>query len=224
MAQQINLYTPTLLAPLRYFSAHTMLAALAVMAAGLLTMGLWLSAQSRQARADRQDTLARQAQERRQLTEARHRHRQQTDPAALEHELAEAQRQLAQLRLRVQGLERGQLPAGQSHGPLLQLLARTTPPQSWITELRAGPQRVQLIGATLEPAELAGWIRGLQEHPALDGHRFDDVRVERLGQEQMLQQSGLGPREDAPLRPVTAGAQAWGFRISAEPRAIGVQP
>ena len=41
MAQQINLYSPILLAPRRYFSALAMVQSLAVLAVGLLALSLW---------------------------------------------------------------------------------------------------------------------------------------------------------------------------------------
>jgi hypothetical protein len=71
MPQQINLLTPILLAPRRYFSALALLQASGLLLAAGLVAALWLQQRDRSAEARHQALLAQYAAERQTLTVAR---------------------------------------------------------------------------------------------------------------------------------------------------------
>lgn len=183
MAQQINLLTPILLAPKRYFSAAAMAQALGLLLLGALLLGGWLLWQARQTRLSYQQIQAEAQTERQVLMDALMRLPGNTDPAVLNQQLGQLQQGLQQRRQTLDELTRGQAQPGQSHSDLLRLLARSVPPPVWLTELRWSSGRLELQGLTLEPAALQPWVQQLAAHPLLKGQQLAAVNVERLGAE-----------------------------------------
>ncbi|TDP74986.1 PilN domain-containing protein [Roseateles toxinivorans] len=180
MAQQINLLTPILLAPKRYFSATAMAQALGLLLAGALLISAWLLWQSRQTRQSYQQIQAEANNERQVLMDALMRLPGSTDPAALNQQLGALQQGLLQRRQMIDELGRGRALPGQSHSDLLRLLARTVPPPVWLTELRWTSGRLELQGLTLEPPALQPWVQQLAAHPLLRGQQLATVKVERI--------------------------------------------
>nr|WP_316639402.1 PilN domain-containing protein [uncultured Roseateles sp.] len=180
MAQQINLLTPILLAPKRYFSAVAMAQALGLLLAGALLIGAWLLLQARQTRQSYLQIQAEAQTERQVLMDALMRLPGNTDPAALNQQLGSLQQGLLQRRQMLDELSRGRALPGQSQSDLLRLLARTVPPPVWLTELRWSSGRLELQGLTLEPAALQPWLQQLAGHPLLKGQQLTAVKVERL--------------------------------------------
>lgn len=219
MSQQINLYTPILLAPLRHFSARTMLRALGVLALGLGLISAWLHWQMRQLDHEAQATLQRQQQELRTLQAALDEARRQSDPQALARQLDKALQQQDQLNARLLAQNQGMLPPGQGHADLLAWLARSLPPQAWLTELRLGPQRLELSGATLDTAALHRWLGQLDQLPGSGGQPLFELKVEQAS-------SATSPRSEAPLDPADLALSpsplpgselptgSWAFRVS----------
>lgn len=182
MAQQINLLTPILLAPKRYFSALALLqaAGLLLAAGGLAT--LWLQHRDRQADIEHQALLARLATERQQLLVARaglpaplDANAQQQQLQALEAGNAQRKALLATL-----GTDGGR-HTGLHHSDLLAAVARSLPEAAWLSELRYAPGRLELAGGTLDTAVLRPWLGQLAAHPLLAGQELAALRVERLG-------------------------------------------
>ncbi len=71
MPQQINLLTPILLTPKRYFSALALLQATGLLVAAGLAAALWMTQRDRSAEAQHKDLLAQLAVQRQSLTVAR---------------------------------------------------------------------------------------------------------------------------------------------------------
>lgn len=180
MAQQINLLTPILLAPKRYFSATAMVQALGLLLLGALLIGAWLQLQAQQTRQSYQQIQADANSERQVLMDALMRLPGNTDPAVLNQQLTAARQGLQLRRQTLDELTRGQAVTGQSHSDLLRLLARSVPPPVWLTELRWNGGRLELQGLTLEPAALQPWVQQLAAHPLLKGQQLAAVNVERL--------------------------------------------
>jgi Tfp pilus assembly protein PilN len=180
MAQQINLYSPILLTPRRYFSALAMTQALAALLLGLLLMCGW-SVQSTQALRDSvASATAADSQERQRLAaELARRPAAPRDSTALEQELVQARRQLAERQAVL--AEIGHAPGGSAaaRSALLRLLAQTLPASAWLTEVRLADGRVELLGQTLRPEELRPWLATLAQQPALAGQTLRAVKVER---------------------------------------------
>ncbi len=216
MPQQINLLTPILLAPKRYFSALTLLQATGVMLLGGLAAALWLQHRDRRAEADHRTLLAQYATERQALQVARAGLPTPQDPATLQQQLEPLENGNAARRalLLTLGGEGGTAP-GRRHSDLLALVARSLPEAAWLSELRYAPGRVELVGGTLDTAVLRPWLTQLAAHPLLAGQELSALRVERLG----------APGTEASNHPLLAGgnplAQAqlpvWAYRVISTP-------
>lgn len=218
MPQQINLCNPIFLTQKRYFSAVTMARALGVflLLGGLLSAywswalqalntGYQQSAASSQREIDR---LQAAIQARRAATGP-------ADAAAVQ-ELETRKAELQQSELLLRELKRGLLRDGQGHAARLQLLARSIPPQAWITEVKADDLRLELSGYTLEPAALNGWVARLADSPLLEGQQLALVKVERVKPEAGPAGTAAVPAATGPLwsytlvtawRPVAAGGK-----------------
>lgn len=201
MPQQINLCNPIFLTQKRYFSASTMLRSLGVfvLLGGLLS-GYWswtlqsLSAGYQQSVSNNQREIAR-------LQAAIQLNRAKAAPADAA-QVKELQDRQAELLLREQllrELKRGLLREGYGHAARLELVARSIPPQAWVTEVRADDLRLELSGYTLEPAALNGWVSRLSESPLLEGQQLSVVKVERVNTEQRATGAAAAPAVPGPL-------------------------
>jgi Tfp pilus assembly protein PilN len=196
MAQQINLYSPILLAPKRYFSALAMVQALGLLAAGLAALSLWSVGHTQKLRGDLASAIAADGAEQQRLQAAlAARPAPPSNLSALEQELAQARRQLADREALLASLNTPAPGSAISRSTLLRLLAQTLPASAWLTEVKLVDGRVELAGATLQPEALRPWLDQLSAHPALAGQALEALRVER---------------RDADASP---GRETWSFRV-----------
>jgi len=179
MAQQINLHSPILLAPKRYFSALAMVQALSALAVGLTGLCAWTLHSTQTLRRDLLSASAAHDMERQRLSSAlAQRAAPATDSAVLQ-EVALEEKLLAQrLRLR-DGLTQGLAREGHSHSAWLRLLAQTVPGAVWLTEVKLGDKGVQISGQTRQPEALRPWLQTLSGHQLAGGHAFAALQVER---------------------------------------------
>ncbi|MBV8035720.1 hypothetical protein [Roseateles sp.] len=218
MPQQINLLTPILLAPKRYFSALTLLQATGLLVAAGLAAAAWMQQRDRQAALDHQALLARYAAERQQLSVAHATLPAPQDVNSLQQQLQPLEAGNAQRRalLASLGSEGGRM-AGQRHSDLLALIARSLPESAWLSELHYAPGRVELIGGTLDTSVLRPWLGQLGAHPLLVGQELSALRVERrgaaegaVGSHPLLEHGGLLAQSPLPV---------WAFRVVSAPAA-----
>lgn len=199
MAQQVNLYSPILLAPKRYFSALAMLQALAVLAAGLAGLSLWSVSHTQGLKRDLASASAADSAEQQRLRVALAARpalsQTATNFSALEQELAQARKQLAEREALLASIAAPAPGSGISRSALLRVLAQTLPASAWLTEVTLEGGRVDIAGATLQPEALRPWLDRLSAHPALAGQTLEAVKVER---------------RDAN---VGAGPETWSFRV-----------
>ena len=195
MAQQINLFSPILLAPKRYFSAAAMGQALAVFALGMVALSAWSIHATQALRQNLAAATAADLREKRSLTaELARQPALPTDTAALEQELAATVRQVAEREQVLAGLPQG----GSGHSALLRLLAQSVPPSIWLSEIRIVQGRLELAGTTLQPEALRPWLAQLAAQPALEGQSLRAVKIERSE---------------------SLATEAWTFRVvSSQPR------
>ena len=182
MAQQINLCNPIFLTQKRYFSALTMARALGVfLLLGGLLSAYW-SWTLQALNTGYQQSVTTNQREIDRLQAAIQVNRTAAGPAdtAAVKELETRQAELQQRELVLRELKRGLLREGYGHAARLQLLARSIPPQVWVTEVRADDLRLELSGYTLEPAALNGWVARLAESALLEGQQLSVVKVERV--------------------------------------------
>lgn len=180
MVQQINLLTPILMAPKRYFSATAMAQALGLIVIGAVIIGAWTLIQVRQVRQTFAQTSSEAAAERKELMEALARLPSQTDATSMNQMLATLQQANAQRQLNLLELQRGRSLPGRNHSDVLLLLARSVPPPVWLTEMRWSAGRMELEGKTLQPEALQPWVKQLSADALLQGQQLSAVKVERL--------------------------------------------
>lgn len=196
MAQQINLYSPILLAPRRHFSARAMVHALGVLVLGLVTLAAWSTHSALRLKAGLEAARTANAQEQAQLTAALGRRpAAATDTKALEQQLAQARSALVERRALLDALDPSHGGAGTGHGELLRLLAETIPDTLWLTEVKRAGGRLVLAGVALQPEALQPWLARLSQHPLMADAPLRAVKVERS--------------DDA----AADGAGAWSFRL-----------
>ena len=223
MPQQINLCTPIFLTQKRYFSAQTMASALGVFVVlGGLLSGYWTWTLQSLSEGYQQSVNANQREISR-LQAAIRLNRENSAPAdaALVQELQARQGELERRQALLAELRRGLLRDGQGHAARLQLVARSIPPQAWVTTIKADEQSLELGGYTLEPAALNGWMERLAQSPLLQGQLLSVVKVERVATE------GRGPgAAPAPVLARAAGVPLWAYTLvtAAAPATTGAKP
>lgn len=213
MAQQINLLTPILLAPKRYFSALTLIQATGLLCLAGLAATLWLQQRDRSADVQHQATLAQYATERQQLMVAQAGLPAPLDAATVQQQLLPLEAGNADRRALLQVL--GSDAAGQRHSDLLALIARTLPESAWLSELRYSPGRVEIVGGTLDTAVLRPWLARLASHPLLAGQQLSALRVERLGAPGGETAGNPLLSRGSPL--ASTGLPIWAFRVVSAP-------
>jgi len=223
MPQQINLCTPIFLTQKRYFSAQTMASALGVfvLLGGILS-GYWAWTLKSLSEGYHQSVSANQREITR-LQAAIRLNRENSAPAdaALVQELQTRQSELERRQALLAELKRGLLRDGQGHAARLQLVARSIPPQAWVTTIKADEQSLELGGYTLEPAALNGWMERLGQSPLLQGQQLSVVKVERVATD------GRGPgAAPAPVLARAAGVPLWAYTLvtAAAPTTTGAKP
>jgi len=179
MAQQINLHSPILLAPKRYFSALAMVQALAALAVGLAGLCAWTLNSTQTLKRDLQSASAAHGAERQRLSGMLAQRPARASDSAILQEVAAEERLLAERRRQRDGQMQGLALEGRSHSAWLRLLAQTVPGPVWLTEVKLGDKGVQISGQTRQPEALRPWLATLSGHPLAGGHAFAAVQVER---------------------------------------------
>ena len=192
MAQQINLCTPILLTQKRYFSAQTMVQALAVfvvLGGGLCAYWVW---SLNTASEGFKRTLATQSRELESLQSAIKQGKAGAGPAeaAVTQDLQGRRTELLQRGKLMQELQRGLFQPGWGHAARLQLVAESIPPQVWVTEVKADDGQLDVGGFTLEPAALNEWVARLAASPLLQGQKLATVKVENASAATIKEVSG----------------------------------
>lgn len=194
MAQQINLHSPILLAPKRYFSALAMAQALAAFALGLAGLCAWTLQSTQTLRRDLLSASAAHDVERQRLASALAQRPTGAADSAVLQEVALEEKLLAQRVQLRDGLTQGLAREGHSHSAWLRLLAQTVPGAVWLTEVRLGDKGVQISGQTRQPEALRPWLQTLSGHELAGGHAFAALQVERSA--------------------AAAGSELWTFQVA----------
>lgn len=216
MPQQINLLTPILLAPKRYFSALMLLQATGLLVAAGALGAAGLQHRERLALAEHQALLAQYAAQRQQLLVARANLPAPLDAQAQQQQLQTLEAGNAQRLALLASLGgEGQRKPGQHHSDLLALVARSLPESAWISELHYTPGRLELAGGTLDTAALRPWLSQLAAHPLLAGQELTALRVDRLGAPGADAGDALTGDGGAPL--AQAKLPVWSYRVVSAP-------
>ena len=159
MPQQINLCTPLLLTPRRYFTARTMAQALAaylLLGGGLCGAWLWYLQRSNTALSQ---TLALQTRDLERLKAALLQSAQGSagSDADLAQRLQEVQHKLVLQEAQLAAWEAGLYRPGMGFSDRLQWVAQTIPPTVWLNYLRLDGAQFEVRGFTLEPQAVNAW-------------------------------------------------------------------
>ncbi len=222
MPQQINLCTPILLAQKRYFSAQTMVQALAVFliaGGGLCAYWVWsLNAAS----AHFKTILESQTRDLEGMQVILQQSKTSAGPlnAGIAQELAGRQAELLRREKLLEELQQGLYQPGWGHSARLQLVAQTIPAAAWVTEVKADANQLEVSGYTLDPAVLNDWVARLAASPLLKGQQLSAVKVENTNAD--TKRSALEGRAGASLPAVPSAASSavagashpmWSFHL-----------
>ena len=202
MAQQINLYSPILLTPRRYFSALAMVQSVAALAVSLVGFCFWAEAGTDKMRQDGIAATTAYQGDKQRLSKELARRPATKDTTALEQELAQARKLLVERRQLLDELAPTTTPAGSSRAALLRALAQTVPEVVWLTEVKLAEGRLELAGMTLQPEALRPWLDHLATLPAVAGLALRAVKVDRTEAN-------------------ASTAEAWSFRVVSSRNAGG---
>lgn len=220
MPQQINLCAPILLTQKRYFSAQTMVQALAVfvvLGGGLCAFWVWsLNAASEGFRT----TLATQSRELESLQVAIAQGKAGAAPieASLTLDIQRRRAELLQRQALLDALQRGLFRPGWGHAARLQLVAQSIPSQVWVTEVKADESQLSVSGFTLEPSALNDWVLKLGVSRLLQGQKLSTVKVENASVDMIRTVSGVAvsvqPVASSPV--VSTPRPMWSFNLVSE--------
>lgn len=209
MAQQINLCTPILLTPKRYFSANTMaltLGVFLVLGGALCATWVWNLNQATQAF---RQSMAEQGKQLESLKAAIAQSKAQVTAAdpALATQLQGLRLTLTQRTQLRDALKQGLFEPGWGHSDRLALVARTIPAQAWVTEVKMDSGRLEVNGFTLEPSALNDWVEKLAIAPLTQGMKLSTVKVESAPMPAALTPASAASTPAAVQRPV------WSFQL-----------
>lgn len=182
MPQQINLCIPILLTEKRYFSAKTMVQALAIftlLGGGLLAY----SVRSLNAASDGfKKTLVMQSRELEGLESVIKQSKAGAGSAesGLTQDLKGLRAALPQREKLLAELQLGLSKPGWGHSARMQLVAQSIPSQVWVTAVIATEDQLEVSGFTLEPAALNDWVLKLAASPLLKDQKLATVKVENV--------------------------------------------
>ena len=184
MSQQINLYNPVFLKQKHYFSALTMVQALAVVLAGSLGIYAFEVRQNRTlervlADGDKQVTAHRE-----QLVKFSKDYSAQGASRALTEELARAEQRLQQREGLLGELKSGVGGNAVGFSRYVGALARQSTPGVWLTGLEIGAKERDLVikGRALESQMVPAYIRALNREAPMAGRPIGDLRMTARGE------------------------------------------
>lgn len=180
MYQQINLYQPIFRRQRQVFSARTLLAAVGVIGAALLSIyayGYWqvleLEAEVVQLEGREKAYAAQIAGLDPELGAARHR--------SIDDELKTLNERLLHQQKLIEILREQPLGSTDGFSDHLAALARQHTDGLWLTRMaiQGGSARMELAGMSTRPELIPEYLQRLGTEPALSGQRFDMLTIER---------------------------------------------
>ncbi len=196
MSQQINLYNPVFLKQKHYFSALTMVQALAVVLAGALGIYAFEVRQNRVLEQVLADTDKRATSQREQLLKFSKDYSAQGASRTLTEELARADQRLLQRQGLLADLKTGVGGNAEGFSRYLAALARQSTPGVWLTGLEIGAKEHDLLikGRALESQMVPAYIRALNREAPMAGRPVGELRMTAMGG------AGPAPEKGEPAR------------------------
>ena len=182
MSQQINLFNPVFLQRRKIFSVRTMAQALVLLLAGLGAMGLYSGMRLQQLRQEA-DAGALQLDARQaRLATVKTDFAPRQKSAALEAELAEAERQLASLRQVSSILARGELGNTRGYAEYFRAFARQHQDGLWLTgvSIAGAGTTIGVRGRALDARRVPAYLGRLTREPLLQGKDFGSLNIAQV--------------------------------------------
>jgi len=181
MTQQINLCTPILLTPKRYFSAQAMLRAFVVFMVVLSgSCSYWIAQLNAEKKAF-ELTFDTRSHELKILQASLEKMKLDAGSVAkgLTQDLQTQRHNLLQREQLLEAVNKGHFQPGRGHSSRLKLVAQSIPPKVWLTEIKADDGLLHVAGFTLETAVLNEWLAKLDTSPILAGQKLSSIKVEQ---------------------------------------------
>jgi hypothetical protein len=200
MAQQINLFNPIFLKQKKYFSALTMLQALAAVVFGVLVFygyTLYESNSLAKIAADASRQLAAQTE---QVAAMTRQYSPQGRSRQLQDELARAGTRLKQREDMLTLLQTGGLGNTAGFARYLSALARQSVTGVWITgfSVSGDENQLNLSGRVLEPDLVPIYIRALNREDVMRGRRVAELRLTAREEKESSAVAGANPATPKP--------------------------
>ena len=198
-----------------------MLQSLGLLLLAGLAFALWLSLQAKKSNTEFVAAQARSVAEQQRLVQALALLPPTINAAKLQQRISQLDEDNQQLQQTLDALTSGVAPEGARHSDLLRLLAQSVPPSIWLSDLRWQAGRLELSGATLEPAALQRWLNSLAQQPLLAALRLGTVKIEKWRDGNAMAAANDAASPPAVLlsaAPPTlkAGLAVWSFRVISE--------
>jgi len=183
VSQQINLYNPVFLKQKHYFSALTMVQALAVVLAGALGIYAFEVRQNRVLEQVLAEADKRVTSQREQLLKFSKDYSAQGASRTLTEQLARADQRLQQRQVLLGDLKTGVGGNAEGFSRYLAALARQSTPGVWLTGLEIGAKERDLLikGRALESQMVPAYIRALNREAPMAGRPVDELRMTAKG-------------------------------------------
>jgi Tfp pilus assembly protein PilN len=215
MAQQVNLCLPILRKQKTPFTGLALLQAWCILVVlGGALGGAWVWNLSL-ASTSLNVTLLTQSAELEALRAALTKNQSGTDTAqtAAEKTLASRRAELGQREVVLEALQQGHFQSGFGQAARLQLVAKTIPPEAWVTQITADERSLEVAGFTLEPSVLTTWVNRLAESPLLKGQALSTVKVDQVKTATALPAAVATGAANAPAATQSPKPAMWSFSL-----------
>ena len=184
MSQQINLYNPVFLKQKHYFSALTMVQALAVVLVGALAMYVFEARQNRALERVLADTGKQLDTQRQQMVRFSKEFSEIGASRALTDELALTQQRLQQRQRLLADMKTGVGGNVEGFSRYLEALARQNVAGVWLTGVEIGAKDSDLVikGRALESQLVPAYIQGLNRQAPIAGRRVGELQMTAKGE------------------------------------------
>ncbi len=203
MTQQINLYNPIFRKQKKYFSAVTMVQALAIIcvACGLLAIDAAFRMRALTAQAGATSDLLAARQQR--LTEVKVQFAPRQKSATLAAEIVAAQEELAMLKSATATVQRGGFGDTVGFSQYFRAFARQSIPGLWLTDVKVASSgaTIGIGGNALEAPLVPQYMGRLAQEPVMKGKAFGNLAMTTVAAPQVVTVGGAGAPAVAPLTP-----------------------
>ncbi len=179
MSQQINLYNPLFLKQEKYFSARTMLQALALIALGLAILYSYALIQTRGVQRTAEQQELQLVAQRDLMIKLAAQLPSQERSKALQSEVARAEEALRARQATLQALGTGELGNTTGYSDFFAAFGRQALPGVWLTGFSISDSGNELVvqGRALRPELVPAYLRALNGEPMMRGRRVTELKL-----------------------------------------------